>query len=366
MRGCATNPSTDRPTKTTKTINFHQITFPTPLVMPPESSRSPIVRRGPGSFVAGATYPLQALGLFMKTPRLRKYVLFPIAVNLVVGGTIYAALLFTGLRAIDAIIADVPSWTGNLAHLSPHLPSAPPVHLPQWQVSLPNWIKLPQVNLPQWQVQLPQIQFPQIQFPQVQTPQWAIALANALGASFLWILRSLLILLLLLVTGFIFLQFGVLLGAPWYGKLSEELELLKLGKLPPMESSLGSTARDVGRAILYELKKLVLLALLGLPLLLFNFLPGVGTAIASVGYVALTATIICLDFFDSALERRRLKFRQKLGVVFKSLPASAAFGLVCLALVSVPLINLLAIPVCVAGGTLFFCDRIHPWLDPKS
>jgi CysZ protein len=45
------------------------------------------------------------------------------------------------------------------------------------------------------------------------------------------------------------------------------------------------------------------------------------------------------------------------------LPASASFGFVCLALVSVPLINLLAIPVCVAAGTLFFCDRIQPWLD---
>jgi CysZ protein len=324
-----------------------------------------IAKRNPGGFFAGATYPLRALGLFIKTPRLRKYVLFPIAVNLLVGGTIYAALLFAGLRAIDTIIADVPNWTGNLAHFSPHLPQVPPVNLPQInlpQVNLPQ-VNLPQINLPQ--VNLPEINLPQWQFqlPQFTTPGWAIAIANALGSSFLWILRLVLVILLLLVTGFIFLQFGVLLGAPWYGKLSEELELLKLGKLPPMQSSLGSTLRDVGRAILYELKKLVLLAGFGLPLLLFNFLPGIGTAIASIGYITLTGTIVCLDFFDSALERRRLKFRQKLGVVAKSLPASAAFGLVCLALVSVPLINLLAIPVCVAAGTLFFCDRIHPWLD---
>jgi CysZ protein len=322
--------------------------------MTPDPKKA-IVKRNPGSFFTGATYPLRALGLFMKTPRLRKYVLFPIAVNLLVGGTIYAALLFAGLRAIDTIIADVPNWTGNLAHLSPHLPQVPPVNLPQInlpQINLPQ-INLPQINLPQWQIHLPKFT----------TPDWAVAIANALGSSFLWILRLILVILLLLVTGFIFLQFGVLLGAPWYGKLSEELELLKLGKLPPMESSLGSTLRDVGRAILYELKKLVLLAGFGLPLLLFNFLPGLGTAIASIGYITLTGTIVCLDFFDSALERRRLRFRQKLGVVAKSLPASAAFGLVCLALVSVPLINLLAIPVCVAAGTLFFCDRIQPWLD---
>jgi CysZ protein len=324
---------------------------------------SPPVRRGPGSFLVGATYPLRALGVFAKYPQLRGYVLFPIAVNLLVGGTIYAALLFAGLRAIDTIIADVPSWTGNLAHLSPNLPDLSVPHWtlnPHWQ--MPSWVTaLPHLSLPHWQLpSLPSVSLPNWNFS---TPDWAIALANALGASFLWILRLILVLLLLLVTGFIFLQFGVLLGAPWYGKLSEELELLRLGKLPPMEANLGSAVRDVGRAILYELKKLVLLIGVGLPLLLFNLLPGVGTAIASVGYITLTATIVCLDFFDSAVERRRLRFRQKLGVVWRSLPASAGFGLVCLALVSVPLINLLAIPVCVAAGTLFFCDRIQPWLD---
>jgi CysZ protein len=336
--------------------------------MPQDSS--PTVQRGPGSFLVGATYPLRALGVFIKYSHLRGYVLLPIAVNLLVGGTIYAALLFGGLRAIDAIIADVPSWTGNLAHLSPpHLSDLPVPQLPvpHWQIRFPDW-------LPHWQIALPRLpnlfggfswSLPNWSLPNwnLSTPDWAIAIANTLGASFLWILRLILVLVLLLVTGFIFLQFGVLLGAPWYGKLSEELEMLRLGKLPPMESSLGSTLRDVGRAILYELKKLVLLIGIGLPLLLFNILPGVGAAIASVGYITLTATIVCLDFFDSALERRRLRFRQKLGVVWRSLPGSAGFGLVCLALVSVPLINLLAIPVCVAAGTLFFCDRIQPWLD---
>lgn len=330
-------------------------------IMTPDPHPKSIVKRGPGSFLAGATYPFRALGLFVKTPRLRRYVLFPILANLLVGGTLYAALLFAGLRAIDTIIADVPNWTDNLAHLSPTLPAIPQVNLPSvsllpWQIDLPHW-------LPHWNIALPDWQIPSLPSWTFRVPTWAIAIADTLGASFRWILRLLLVLLLLLVTGFIFLQFGVLLGAPWYGKLSEELELLKLGKLLPMEASLGRTVADVGRAILYELKKLVLLISIGLPLLLFNFLPGIGTAIASIGYLTLTATIVCLDFFDSALERRRLRFRQKLGVVLKSLPASAAFGLVCLALVSVPLINLLAIPVCVAAGTLFFCDRIQPWLD---
>ncbi|MCU0565469.1 MAG: EI24 domain-containing protein [Oculatellaceae cyanobacterium Prado106] len=357
--------------------------------MSPQNSKPqpiPPVLKGPGSLIVGATYPLRALKILMQHPRLRGYVLWPILLNLLVGTTIYAVLLFLGFKLIDVIVSDVPNWTGNLAHLPPpHLPewsrnlqwpewriSLPDwlPGLPQWQISLPNWLtnwhfpnwlRLPDWQLPDWQ--LFNWQLPNWQLPRLQVPGWAIAIANLLGASFLWILRLILVFFLLLITGFIFLQFGVLLGAPWYGKLSEELELLRLGKLPPLESSLGSAFRDVGRAILYELKKLVLLIGIGLPLLLFNLIPGFGTAIATIGGITLTATIVCLDFFDSTLERRRLRFRQKLGVVRRSLPASASFGLVCLGLVSVPLINLLAIPVCVAAGTLFFCDRIHPWLE---
>ena len=122
--------------------------------------------------------------------------------------------------------------------------------------------------------------------------------------------------------------------------------------------------RDISRVLLFELKKLVLVVGVGFPLLLLNLAPGIGTLAATVGGVMLAATIVCLDFLDAPLERRRLRFREKLGIVFGSLPASASFSMVCLGLVSIPLLNLLTIPLCVASGTLFFCDRIYPKL-PK-
>jgi CysZ protein len=100
----------------------------------------------------------------------------------------------------------------------------------------------------------------------------------------------------------------------------------------------------------------------GIGLLLVSLMPGIGTIIASVGGISLAALIVCLDFLDAPLERRRLSFREKLNLVFKSLPGSASFSLVCLGLVSIPLLNLLTIPLCVASGTLFFCDRIYPKL----
>src|SRR5262245_19212076 len=241
-------------------------------------------------FIFGVLYPWYAFWLLARTPRLWRYVLIPILVNIVVGVTVYAGLLLAGLRGVDAFVAGLPAW------------------------------------------------------------------AAILGA----LLRVLLVVGLLIATGFVLVRFGVVLGAPWYTKLSNQLELLRTGQpLPEDSAGLRAGLRDLGRAIVLELKKLLLFLAVGLGLLLLNFIPAAGQVISLVGWTALGATITCLDFFDYPLERRRLGFGQKLGVIRRSLPASAGFGLVCLWLVSIPFVNLLSIPLCAAAGTLFFCDHIE-------
>lgn len=344
-----------------------------PLPQPAKS-----IARGPGSLLAGTTYPFKALWLLLKTPKLRRYILIPILLNAVIGVTLYAGLLFAGMRAIDSVLANLPIWTATLSHEAAAL-SAPlsntsqtlSTWLPHWNLQLPHWqIGIP-AGLPQWNISLPHwnIQLPDwfsqwnIQLPNIQLPGWVRQLPEWGWAIFVGILRVLLTVLLLLVTGLILLQFGVLLGAPWYGKLSEEIERLKTGQIFLIELN---PVQDIGRAIAYELKKLVLSLGIGLPLLLANFFPGVGTLISTIVGIALGSTIVCMDFLDAAVERRRPSFRTKLGIVFRSLPASGSFGLICLGLVSIPLLNLLAIPVCVTAGTLFFCDRVLPWFPPPS
>ena len=82
-------------------------------------------------------------------------------------------------------------------------------------------------------------------------PAWLGFLQYAVIA-LAFLLRTLLIVIALIVTGFTLTQFGVLLGAPWYGQLSEQLEKIRTGKLKIVEVSL---VWDLSRAILYELKK---------------------------------------------------------------------------------------------------------------
>lgn len=341
---------------------------------PTPQSASPI-DRGPGSLISGATYPFKALWLLLKMPRLRRYVLIPVLINLLLGITVYVGLLFLGLGAIDALFASLPAWTAEVSHdVSDLATSLPRPMLPTWHLSAPTWLpNLSNWYLPNWLPRLPDwhLSLPAwtIRLPNwlptwnIHLPDWVSNLPEWGFAFFVWLLRLLLIAVLFLITGFVFLQFGVLLGAPWYGKLSEEIERLRTGEAFLIEVS---PVVDISRAIFYELKKLMLAIGIGLPLLLLNLFLGPGTAIATVGGVALASTIACMDFLDAAVERRRPRFRQKLEIVFRNFPASIAFGLACLGLVSIPLVNLLAIPVCVAAGTLFFCDRVLPQFQPSG
>ncbi|MBD2578092.1 EI24 domain-containing protein [Oscillatoria sp. FACHB-1406] len=259
--------------------------------------------------LAGASYPLRAIRLFQKAPRLLGFLIVPILLNAVIGTVLYAGLLF-------------PSWQG-LTSLTQLLD----LKFDAWVANRAAWLHY---------------------------FDYAIL---ALG----WLLRALLVPILLLITGFIFLQFGSILGAPWYGKLSEQIEEFQLGRVEIVEVNI---FQDIGRALLFEVKKIGLWLAIGLPLLLLNFIPGLGTAIATAGGITLTAMIACLDFLDGPSERRRFSFRKKLSLVFQTFPASVSFSALCWLLSSIPLVNLVTIPICVASGTLFWCDRVLPKLSP--
>ncbi|MBE9141863.1 EI24 domain-containing protein [Planktothrix mougeotii] len=261
----------------------------------------------PLSLITGATYPLKALKLFYHNPPLRGYIILPVIVNIIVGISLYFGLVLPGLNQIDKTVLILGT------------------QIDEWVANLPQWL------------------------------HYLDILANILG----WLLRVGLVTGLLFIIGFLLLQFGGILGAPWYGQLSEKVEELQTGQpavLPPQ--TLTSSIQDIGRAILYELKKIGLQILIGFPLLLLNFIPGFGTLLFTIGGIALASTIVCLDFLDSPMERRRFRFRDKLKMILRTFPASGSFALVCFGLVVIPLLNLLAIPVCIAAGTMFFCDRI--------
>ncbi|BAQ60274.1 sulfate transporter [Geminocystis sp. NIES-3708] len=253
-------------------------------------------------FFSGISYPFLAVKFLAVNKKLWKYLIIPIIINFAVGITTYILLLKPSLKLFDSVTNDIIIWIDKVID-----------KLPEWSNLL----------------------------------IYIIVFVSLL-------LKISLFILLLFIIGFIITQFGSILGSPWYGKLSEQLEILNTGKLEIIEINI---FYDIFRAILFELKKIVLIIIISLPLFLLNFIPSIGNIISLIGGITLTITIICLDFFDAILERKRLHFRQKLNFVRQGFPTTAGFGLICLILISVPLLNLIIIPICVSGGTLLVCDQ---------
>ncbi|MBF2029312.1 MAG: EI24 domain-containing protein [Oscillatoriales cyanobacterium C42_A2020_001] len=272
----------------------------------------------PGDFVAGALYPIRAIALFQRSPRLLAYVIVPIIVNLVLGVALYIGLL-------------LPSWEA-ITHWSSGLPEGVKV----WIAELPVWAH-------RWLGWLPP----------------SVAVLDDVAR---WILAA----ALFVTLGLLLVQFGAIAGAPWYGALAEQVEHAYTGQLPVVSMTPARAIQDIGRAIAFQFKKLLLLGGFGILLLLFNFLPPIGPLLASVGWLTLAGVLVFLDFIDPPLERRRLRFRTKLSLVTRTFPASATFGYMSLWLVSIPLLNLVTVPLCVVAGTLFCCNYALPSLKDEA
>lgn len=93
-----------------------------------------------------------------------------------------------------------------------------------------------------------------------------------------FLLGALLVGGLFFLLGFILVQFGTILGAPWYGRLSEKVEEQVSGERISLEVGI---LQDIGRAIHFELMKILLtlgMAIIGLPL---GILPLIGVFLAS-------------------------------------------------------------------------------------
>ena len=255
-------------------------------------------------FFSGVSYPFRAIDILWKNRNLWQYLIIPILINILVGIISYILLLRPSLSWFNQI-------TSTLL------------------ITIENYLDT--------------------------LPQWLSFLIHIIG--FLTFLtKTLLFIVIFILIGLIITQFGSILGAPWYGKLSEKLEILTTNTLDIIELNL---FHDIGRAILFEIKKILLIIIISIPLLLFNLIPVGGNLLSFLGSLALTLIIVCLDFFDAILERKRLKFRQKLKFVIDSFPSTLGFGLVCLALITIPFLNLIAIPICVSAGTLFVSDCQH-------
>ena len=171
-----------------------------------------------------------------------------------------------------------------------------------------------------------------------------------------WLLRAL-VLLLLWALGLLAVVFLTsIVAAPFNDLLSEEVEHLVTGKKGP-DFSLAVLLRDSARTIGLELLKLLIYAVIMVPLfLLAQLLPVIGQVIYSIFAFLFTALYFSVDYVDWPASRRSRSITYRFSMLQEHFLPMFGFGTGVWLFLFIPLVNLLFMPAAVAGGTLLFLD----------
>ena len=171
-----------------------------------------------------------------------------------------------------------------------------------------------------------------------------------------WLARGASFVISLVVLGLLSVLLSMLMAAPFNDALSEAIEERETGKASP-PFSLPRVLSDLVRTLRVELFKMTVFAAVMVPLTVLSW------AVPCVGHVALavvgslfTAVYFAVDYIDWPASRRGLGVRQRLSIFSRRPWLMLGFGVAVWGCLFVPLLNLLFMPIAVAGGTRLFLD----------
>jgi len=156
-----------------------------------------------------------------------------------------------------------------------------------------------------------------------------------------WFVRGLATLAVLFITPWLVM----LVGLPLCGPLAERADELLGGA-----SVSGSLMGDISASIRSTIGMTLVGLVGGIALFFLGLIPGLAVFTAPFTIFVWTPLFLAFDLYDPVLSRRQLRFRRKLGVVAGSPIAAVSLGLTGTALLAIPIVNLLGLPVAVLAG----------------
>ena len=166
-------------------------------------------------------------------------------------------------------------------------------------------------------------------------PHWLAVVAETVGSSLVAIAT-------LLFCYILFLPLVGIVSGPFRDAMTMHTEKLVCGTVTDEGLSFWASLWEIVKAIGLQLGILVLLVGVSIAL------PAVGT----LPSLAIAIFLTTLDMVDPALGVRGYPLKRKLGFVRQNFSLLFGFGLVTFFVFTVPLLNLLILPVATTGGTL--------------
>ena len=147
-----------------------------------------------------------------------------------------------------------------------------------------------------------------------------------------------------------------LVASPFNAPLAHAVEM-HLGKVNSRGGERVPLIRSMAKSLNSELRKLVYIILRALPLLILFMIPVVNIA-APFLWIAFSAWMLTMEYADYPMGNHELEFKEQLAILKKRRFLSLGFGGTATLVMLVPFLNLLVLPVAVAGATKMWVEEL--------
>ena len=186
---------------------------------------------------------------------------------------------------------------------------------------------------------------------------------NAYFLAAIWHLLAVLIFGFSLLVGyFMFTPIGCIIAAPFNDRLAGRTEQVADPDAPGGEIPL--SFGEIYKMIRKELGKLGAMLLVLFAGLVLSLIPVLGPPVAFLVVVAAGSWMLCLEYLDYPMSRHGYGFSEIASVINSNLGRCLGFGAGVMLLLLIPFLNLVCIPVSVAGVTVLFVELRREGLLP--
>ncbi len=149
------------------------------------------------------------------------------------------------------------------------------------------------------------------------------------------------------------------LASPFNGLLAEAVERHLRHPGQPLEFSWKNLFAEAGRALYAALRKLLYFGWRALPLVVLSFIPGLNL-VAPLLWIVFGGWMLAIEYLDCPLGNHGQLFPVAVDRLRGERAMALGFGVSLSLLTMVPVLNVLAMPIGVAGATAMYCAHFAP------
>jgi len=170
-----------------------------------------------------------------------------------------------------------------------------------------------------------------------------------------WLILPIFMTSILAIVYYCFTLVANIIAAPFYGQLSKGVEAHLKGQ-PYVDTQSDSFIKEGLQMLGLELRKITYYLLRATPLLLLSIIPGVNV-ISLPLWLLFSAWFLTFEYGGYSFENHKILFNEQKRILNKSRVNSMTFGGISLLATTIPVINLFAPAIAVAGATKMFYER---------